>query len=540
LHEKQNGPDKAFQAYQEALAAAQSAVSIAGDVPSYHLNLGLAQIKVGGHLLDRNKTRESQAAFTAAEKSLRQAINLNAKKARYWKELFWLYYENWTELKEKQNDIEGAIAACREAIKAIEKAIVLLPQKGTYHDNLFNAHLKIGNYYKDLKEFQKVIDEYEMAEKVLRKAIEQRDDKAEAWEELYFHLHNRRARFLSDQGDHESALKVYQRALIAINNVIDLAPNEAPPYRDRSLTHWRIGRLFQDQNKHQKALVEFSYAANSLRQAIKIDGTRASYWNDLYLFNAEWLAPLQTKLKDQDGALKSYEKALRASEKAASLAPQKAGYHSNNSLAHEKIGIILKDQKKLKDALTTFELSEQSQRKACEIDGKNHLHFNRLFLILYNHIAPLKKQLWDYNGEVTAYKDALKATQKAAQLAPNHAVHYQNQFYAHLKIGELLWDRGKTSDALDAYMKSEKAILKTIGFNENDARYWNNYALLLYDHMGPLCKELDDQKCVSKAYGGALNAVEKTTVLQPENTVYQNNLSLAREAVESLKNNQKK
>jgi tetratricopeptide (TPR) repeat protein len=299
-------------------------------------------------------------------------------------------------LKDK-GDVEGSIAACKEAIR-------LDPR-------FANAHHNLGFALSEKKDLEGAIAEYKqairldpmlaMAHNNLGWALYEKKDLEGAIAEYRQAIrldvklalaHNNLGVALKDKGDVEGAIAAYREA-------IRLDPKFTWP-------HSNLGTALKDKGDVEGAIAAY-------REAIRLDPkfARALDGLGLALFDK----------KDLDGASAAFREAIR-------LDPRDAKAHTN-------LGIALFDRKDVKGAIAAY-------REAIRLDP-------RLAPPHYNLGTALKAR-GDLEGAIAAYREAIRllaGDKRAIRLNPKYAL-------AHNDLGTALYARKDLEGAIAAYREA--------------------------------------------------------------------------------------
>ena len=345
-------------------------------------------------------------------------------------------------------------------------------------------------------------------------------------------IHNRMARIAiqvanlqrSDPGN--EAFRGYD---FAERNLMVRDATDANYWEFKNWLEQERGAAFAGKGEGAKAGKSFAAAAAGVDRLLAAHPSSAKYWNDKNLLFYDHFAVLAKSKKDTVGTLKAYQQALEACEKAASLDANEPVYKSNLALAYQQVGEAFRNQGQMSEAQRYFSEADRVWRQLIQT-SEDASYWNRLFLLLYDYVAPLREQQKDRQGALQAYVESLDPVKTAIALDPNDPTYQNNLALAEQRVGDGRRDKGQFDLAQNDYAESEKAWRKAIQLKESTG-YWNRLFLLYYDHLATLRSKQKDQPGVWKAYENSLEFVQKAVALDPNQPVYQGSLALVHQKV---------
>ena len=425
--------------------------------------------------------------------------------------------------------------ALQESIKSWDKALSLDPERAVYYLNKCDAYKKVGAWFKAHEDASKALAAYRKAEQSLRNGIKVSDNQALYLNHYVLLVTDHIAPLYREKKDYGGELKAYREALEAVGKAVALKPEHYIYRSNQSFLHKQIGYLLQREEKVKKALDSFQASEKALRNAIELKKDDDAYRYQLALLLYSDIGPARKQLKDKEGEYRAYEQSAKVSQILIERSPKKPEYLLVNGLAHRSMGMCQQDWGKTDKALTCFNNAKQALQASITLDDTDDDRWVHLFLLLYESMAPLYKELGQFDEELEAYEASLEATEKASTLDPGNAKYHTYKAMALAKIGYCLSGLGKVSEALGSYNNAEKSAIEAKNIDKDNALYWSNLFHLMHHYMAPLCEDQADMQCLHRARREALKAAQKAHDLQPNNADYRWDLEDARRSYKKTK-----
>jgi tetratricopeptide (TPR) repeat protein len=513
----------AEEAYKRVLEKAEKAVEMSPFEPEAQYRLGLA-IYTLASLKIFERPREVLDKYEELHKTLEDMTKWDPANA-YWQREISATIVVIGEAHFYSKNSEEALNSYEKALSIFEKKLVKIDDtNANWRSDLVWIHGDIGDVLLEQKKMNEAIFHYDSALKIQESLAKNDITNSKIYKSLA-DLYIRKANALRVEKKLDAALQTYKQAVSAIGSILFTDPTDIGYLNIIQRLNREMGVALREKEDWSGAGDAYAQSEQALRQFIKLNPDNPIHWNELFLLFYDGVAPLRKEKKDQTGALGAYREALAAIEKAVALEPKYSVYQENIGLVHQRIGDILRSQGGQEKALAAYKKSEDALRQAIELKKEDAGHWNRLFLLFYDGIAPMRKEKRDQTGALNAYREALAAIEKAVALEPKYSVYQENIGLVHQRIGDILRSQGGQEKALAAYKKSEDALRQAIKLKKEDAGHWNRLFLLFYDGIASLHTEQKDQAGALNAYREALAAAEKAVALEPKKPVYHSNLS---------------
>jgi tetratricopeptide (TPR) repeat protein len=130
--EEQGRQTEASEEYRQAVAAAQTALQLDPKTAGFHDTLATARQHQGDGFLAGNQPSPAIVEYRLAELEFREGIRLDGKSADRWSSLCVLLREHLAPARKKSGDPAAERQALRDALAAIEQAIILAPNEADY------------------------------------------------------------------------------------------------------------------------------------------------------------------------------------------------------------------------------------------------------------------------------------------------------------------------------------------------------------------------------------------------------------------------
>ena len=332
------------------------------------------------------------------------------------------------------------------------------------------------------------------------------------WNHKFLFLYDHLGPLHRAEKDSAGELSDYQQALVAVEKAVALRPEDEDLQDNLALANQRVGDLRRDSGNFSEAEEHYAAAERAFRHALQLKAT-AEDENHLFLVLYDRMALIHERQKDEAAALQAYRDSLAPIMKAVELDPTEPVYRHNLALAQQQIGDGLRDSNHLSEAQEHYSAAENGFHEALNLKATAEDQ-NQLFLLLYDHVAPLRKRQKDEAGVWQAYVDSLAPILKAAELEPANPVYHSNLALAQQYVGDGLRDAGKLSEAEEHYVAAEKGFRDAVRLKPV-AEYWHSLFSLFYNNVTELREKQKDDRARLKAYQDALDAERHAATLEP-------------------------
>jgi tetratricopeptide (TPR) repeat protein len=232
--------------------------------------------------------------------------------------------------------------------------------------------------------------------------------------------------------------------------------------------------------------------------------------------------------KQLDPAMTSYRNALATAQKSVSMFPREATIHNEVYIASDRIGRVHADRNQPDQALASFRQATSAVRHATDLNSRDPVLWSNLYLSELAGAKALRDSGRD-NGELEkAYRNAVAAAIRAADLAPDNPVMHHQVGLARWWLGDYFERSGKRDESIAEYGKAIEAAQLSVHAtkgNPNSPRLWNVLSGV-QRVMGHLHRE-NDLKTALPYYRASAAAAEKAVQLDPASVEYRLDLAEA-------------
>ncbi len=434
--------------------------------------------------------------------------------------LLWWEASLWRSNSEN----EKALEVSERGLKALgEKPVD--PTDGDYKstkagllEEQARANEALGRQCLSRSDFRQAEKYYAQAEQAWRSAISWQPQDA-TYNGLFLLYYDYLAPLRTAQKDQAGTLNAYREAAITEEQAIARSPNAPVYHLNLAYTFEAIGDRLRTAGELTESDAIFAKAEHMLRAETKI-GNTAENWDAMSTLFLSYISKLRADMKNKTGLLDAYRQAVKAEERAVALQPRNTGYISSLALAHELIGGELSTGGQLGQAGDSYAKAIEYENGIIRLDPSNAKHWERLYGIFHNSVAPLRMKQNDVPGELEAYTSGLGAIQHAVELNPTTADYYISESLAHWRIGRILHDQGKIGPAAEAYMQTERDLRKAIETDGLSVRYYD-LSLFLVEWLAPFKAEQHDKAGESRALREGRDAALQAVKLEAGNAAYQ-------------------
>ncbi len=152
---------------------------------------------------------------------------------------------------------EDALGYLREAVRAQEQAIALVPGDAFVVTLLAASHINLADYsghpyFPNAGQQQEALDGYQRAESILSPIVS--EESSLFTQRMFGITFERRGSIYRDQGDFERAIEVSRRALDVRRHIAARPDSDVDAHRDVGVSLANLGRVYLAQGSHEDAI----------------------------------------------------------------------------------------------------------------------------------------------------------------------------------------------------------------------------------------------------------------------------------------------
>ncbi len=280
-------------------------------------------------------------------------------------------------------------------------------------------------------------------------------------------------------------------------------------------TLWGLLKAVQDEAAMQRVAFDLSLYWEKRRLALAIEPGEFAAEGGWRSFNANTgdaavlehsrncmrhLGDLLSDIGSSKGALEAFRKALAIAERLAAQDPDNAGWKSDLSVSHNRIGSVLVAQGNLAGALEAFRKAMAIAERLAVQDADN-AKWQRNLNVSHSRIGGVLEAQGNLAGALEAFRKCLAISERLAAHAPDNAGWQRSLRVSHNKIGSVLLAKGNLAGAMEAFRKA-MAIAERLAAHYPNNTDWQ--LELSYSHNN-IARVMDAQGKLA----GALDAVRK-------------------------------
>jgi tetratricopeptide (TPR) repeat protein len=233
----------------------------------------------------------------------------------------------------------------------------------------------------------------------------------------------------------------------------------------------------------------------------------------------------------QKGSLKEAFESLQKAERIAQEAKDGAILFHTLKVR----GKLLQSLGRLEEALDTYTFSLRTNEKLLSKDPENKLYLETLLMNLNNigNLGNIFRRAGDFQSSQKCYEIGLEICQKRLDARPESEFYQMYAGNTLNNLGELLAGMGQTEEAKVNYEKALKIQEKLLKSYPENTEYLSDAAMIL-NNLGTLFSEKGQKEEAKENFKKAFEILEILSKKYPENKKLREELSLAREKLESL------
>ncbi|CAF0721196.1 unnamed protein product [Adineta steineri] len=301
------------------------------------------------------------------------------------------------------------------------------------------------------------IGQFNEAEELYNVLLEETPDEGE---KLIYH--NQRGLVRCNQGDYETAISYYEKALAVLQKYL---PSDHPSL---TASYNNIGSVYDKTGEYSKALSYYEKALEICQKTLPSNHhSLATLYNNI--------GSVYDKIGEYSKALSFFEKALEIRQKTL------PSNHPRLATSYNNIGLVYNHMGQFSRALSYYE-------KALEIRQKTLPSNHHSSATSYNNIGNVYEKMGEYSKALSSHEKALEICQKTL---PSH---HPSLAATYTNIGSVYDERGEYSKALSYYEKALEIYQRTLPSNHHSlATLYNNIGHV-YDKMGEYSKALSSHE----------------------------------------------
>jgi tetratricopeptide (TPR) repeat protein len=478
---------------------------------------------IGDRAKERKDTSAALAAYRDGLKDLGKAIQLDPGNPTFWAEDR-NAHKRIAEVLLKSKDQHGAAAEYQKAAESGNRAANLAPDNASYQYWLYDVYYASGQMLRDSGDLDGALKEFTKSAEAARRASEMSPQNADYANRRFLALYETGRALQNKPGRDPSvvatdALQQYRSAEPAILKAISLEPRDATFTENRSQLYHRMAEVLSARRNWRPAEEAYLDAIAASEKAAALEPSNAERYGNLYAVHSANANLLRDK-GDPDGALKEYRSAASAAEKAFQLKPSEARYANQQFLGFYSAGLILERQQvdsssvTAKDVLQEYRKAEAPIQSALSLEPGNAI-FAQNRSLLEQHIGSVLKSAKDWAAAEEAYGEALASAQKAVASDPKNASRYPQLYESYMAAGDLLRERDKKDlpAALKQYAEALRSLESAVRLNSSDPELASNIYSVHY-RTAELREQMTDSAGAEMEYRSAAEAARTAFRLQ--------------------------
>lgn len=307
-------------------------------------------------------------------------------------------------------------------------------------------------------------------------------------------------------GDSAGALESYEKALVLREQLLASSPNDFQTKRELARSYRNVGnRLLQtDQAPRglenlKKALALLEEIAIERPNEVEVRYDLARTYNDLGLALEDW--------GDISGSLAHHRKALPLREEFQAAEPKNPQRRYDLSVTYTNLGRALVLSNDVKSGL---ESNQKALTIAAALVAEDSINtsYRRLLAITHQNDGDYRDILGDKNGALEGFRRKVLLDERAFAQDSANARARSDLGYSYSRIGQLLTDTGKYSQALSF---KQKALEMWEPLSKNSLQDLNLRYGMIKTHagIGVVHAKLGDRKSALAACSQAISLLDK-------------------------------
>jgi hypothetical protein len=290
----------------------------------------------------------------------------------------------------------GALAAFREGLAAIQRAVALAPDNANWQRDLAVIHRRIGELLRVGDD--KLPSDPASALAALRKALAAiasavaRAPENGKWQRELALVHRDIGQVLEGEQDLAGALAAYHDELAAMQHAVARAPTDGEWQRELAFTLRRIGRVLGQQKDHAGAVAAYREGRAILQGAAALMPDDESCECQVASIDAR-IAWNLLVIEGENGALAALRDRHVALQRAAERAPGNADLQLMLSVNQGDIGALLKEVGDSVGALAAFREGRAAAQRAVALSPEDASHGCHVLAALDKDIQDLVRTM---------------------------------------------------------------------------------------------------------------------------------------------------
>jgi tetratricopeptide (TPR) repeat protein len=538
--------DDALKAYRDALAIREGLAKKDPENAGWQRDLASSYGRIGGVLRDQGQLADALKAYRDAL-AIAEGLAKKDPENADWQRNLSVSYDTVGDVLRAQGQLADALKAYRDALTISEGLAKKDPENAGWQRDLASRDDNVGDALLAQSQLADALKAYRDA-LAIREGLTKKNPGNTYWQRNLSVSDTNVGDVLLAQGQLAEALKSYQNGLAIIERLAKKDPENPDWQLVLSVSYERVGDVLNAKGQRDDALKAYRDALAIHESLAKKNPGNAGWQRNLSVSYGKVGDVLiaQGQLAE---ALKTCRDALAIIERLAKKNPENPGWQRELASSYEKVGDIAQQQKQWPEAeesfLSAIEIARPwFSRANVEVAWVVIFSFaaGRRSMVLRD--APQGSVKIDREAalaDLRTARDAMKRLKQAGRLVPPMDKNYPwiegllsaaeaPNLVNYIKVGDELNAQGQLANALKTY-RDGLAIYEGLAKKDPDNTLWQNDLSVSYERVGNVLSAQGQLADALKAYRDALAIREALAKEDPENTLWQYNLSISYEKV---------
>ncbi len=253
--------------------------------------------------------------------------------------------------------------------------------------------------------------------------------------------------------------------------------------RDLSVSHNRIGEIFQARGEGDAALEAYQAGLEIAENLARRDSENTEWQRDLWVSHNK-IGDIFQARGEGDAALEAYQAGFEIAENLAKRDPENTEWQRDLSISRNKIGEIFQAHGDGDAALAAYQAGLEIRDTLAKRDPANS-EWQRDLSVSHDRIGNIFQARGEGDAALEAYQAALEIRDTLAKRDPANSKWQRDLSVSHNKIGGIFGVRGEGDAALEAYQAGFE-IAENLAKRDPENSEWQRDLIVSYVRFAEL------------------------------------------------------